>query len=164
MYAMEATFDGGVREVRGIRVGGAGATLWRLDDNTGLRVKLAAATMALPHVTDSQEAKAWGAHLAMRILLKSQGSDRRVRINGDNLAIVCHCAAPGRLHRPGAQAVSEPALSRILACGWRVAWQAVRRRLNVATEDEATEGVFWARRIRGEDAPRRQWRVRWFEC
>ena len=71
-YAVEATFDGGAREVRGVRAGGAGATMWRLDDNTGMRVRSAAATMALPHVTDSQEAEAWGAHLAMRLLLETE--------------------------------------------------------------------------------------------
>ena len=113
------------------------------------------ATMALPHVTDSQEAEAWGAHLAMRLLLGRPSNDRRARVSGDNLASVCHCAAQGRLHRPRTQTVSELALSHLSACGWR--------RLNMAADAEAIEGVFWARRIRDSDAPRRQWRVRCFE-
>ena len=127
-----------------------------------MRARLAATTMGLPQVTNSQEAEAWGANLAMGLLLESPGSDGRVRISGDNLAIARHCAAQGRLHKPSTQAVLEPALSCMFACGWRIAWQAVRRRLNMAADAEATEGVFWARRLRDGSNPHRRWRVRWF--
>ena len=35
IFGLEATFDGGVRELFGARVGGAGAVLWGLDDRSG---------------------------------------------------------------------------------------------------------------------------------
>ena len=63
-YSLEATFDGGVREVRGARVGGVGAVLWGLDSGSGLRTRVAAASMALPLVADSQVVEAWGCTLS----------------------------------------------------------------------------------------------------
>ena len=145
IFGLEATFDGGVRKLHGSRVGGAGAVLWGLDGRSGLLRCLALASMALPEVGDSQVAEAWGAHL-VPLLLRGQGlgGERRVRISGDNLAVVRHCAAQGRLRRPCAQAVLEPALARVAAGGWRVSWQAIRRRSNMAADGEATARVFWA--------------------
>ena len=87
-FAADATFDGGVRVVRGLRVGGAGATLWRLCMRTGLMQLVAAACMALPGVEGSQVADAWGAHLAMTLVLRLRCVARRVRIFGDNLGVV----------------------------------------------------------------------------
>ena len=104
--------------------------------------------MALPNVGDSQVAEAWGAHL-VSLLLRHHGLDgeRRVWISGDNLAVVRHCAAQGRLRKPCAQAVLEPVFGRLAAGGWRVSWQAIRRRSNMAADGEATAGVFWAARF-----------------
>ena len=160
-FGLEATFDGGVREIHGLRVGGAGAVLWGLDARSGLRRRLASATMALPEVSDSQVAEAWGAHLAALLLRGCQEGVRRVRISGDNLSVVRHCAAQGRLHRPCAQTVLEPVLARLAAGGWCVTWQAIRRRSNMAADGEATGGVFWAARLRGSGVLERRWRVRW---
>ena len=121
-YGLEATFDGGVRDIHGARVGGAGAVLWGVDPRDGLLRRVASASMALPEVTDSQVAEAWGAHLVVLLLHERPDGERRVRISGDNLAVVRHCAAQGRLHSPCAQAVLEPALARLAAEGWRVSW------------------------------------------
>ena len=161
-YGMEATLDGGIREVRGLRVGGVGAVLWCMDTRSGLRRRVGAATMALPWVADSQVAEAWGEHLAMLLLMERSDGDRRIRICGDSLAVVWHCAAQGRLHRPCAQAILEPVLARLATGGWRVTWQAIRRRLNMVADAEATEGIFGARQIRDEGGAARCWRVRWF--
>ena len=160
-FGLEATFDGGVREIHGLRVGGAGAVLWGLDARSGLLRRLASASMALPEVTDSQVAEARGAHLAALLLRGCPDGERRVRISGDNLSVVRHCAAQGRLHRPCAQAVLEPVLARLAAGGWCVSWQAIRRRSNMAADSEATGGVFWAARLRGSGVLERRWRVRW---
>ena len=84
VFGLEATFDGGVREIHGVRVGGAGAVLWGLDAQSGLLRRLASASMALPEVTDSQVAEAWGARLATLLLRERPDGERRVRISGDN--------------------------------------------------------------------------------
>ena len=160
-FGIEATFDGGVRDVQGTRVGGAGAVLWGVDPRDGLLTRVASASMALPEVTDSQVAEAWGVHLVALLLRERPDGERRVRISGDNLAIVRHCAAQGRLHRPCTQAVLEPVLARLASEGWRVSWQAVRRRSNMAADAEATGGVFWAAGLHRSGALRRRWRVRW---
>ena len=140
-YAADVTFHGGVCMVRGLRVGGAGATLWRPCGRTGTMRQVAAAAMALHGVADSQVAEAWGAHLAMALVLQLGDGVRRVRIFGDNLGVVRFCAAQGRLHRACAQAVLEPRLTQLALAGWQVSWRAVRRRLNMAADAEATEGI-----------------------
>ena len=157
-------FDGGVRELFGARVGGAGAVLWGLDGRSGLLRRLASASMALPDVGDSQVAEAWGAHL-VSLLLREHGlrGERRVRISGDNLAVVRHCAAQGRLRRPCAQAALGPVLARLAAGGWQVTWQAIRLRSNMAADGEATAGVFWAARLRRGGLLERRVRIRWGE-
>ena len=83
----------------------------------GLLRRVASASMALPEVADSQVAEAWGAHVAVMLLRERPDAVRRVRISGDNLAVVRHCAAQGRLHKPCAQAVLEPVLARLAAGG-----------------------------------------------
>ena len=135
--------------------------LWGLDARNGLLRRVASASMALPEVSDSQVAEAWGAHLAALLLRERPDGERRVRISGDNLAVVRHCASQGRLRRPCAQAVLEPVLARLASGGWRVSWQAVRRRSNMAADAEATDGVFWAARLRRDGVLARRWRVRW---
>jgi hypothetical protein len=160
-YAADATFDGGVRVVRGLRVGGAGATLWRLCTRAGLMQLVAAACMALPGVEDSQVAEAWGAHLAMTLVLRLRCEARRVRIFGDNLGVVRFCGAQGRLHRTCAQSILEPGLTQLALAGWQVSWGAVRRRLNMAADAEATEGIFCARRLLDEGGVAPRMRVRW---
>ena len=160
-FGMEATLDSGVREVRGVRVGGAGAVLWRLDARSGLRRRVAVAAMSMPEVVDSQVAEAWGAHLVALMLRECPDGGRRVRISGDNLAVVRHCAAQGRLRRPCAQAILEPVLAGLATGGWSVAWQAIRRRSNMAADALATEGVFWAARLRAGGVFSRLLRVSW---
>ena len=100
--------------------------------------------------------------MAMLLLMERPNDDRRVRICGGNFAVVRHCAAQGRLHKPCKQAVLEPALARLATGGWRVTWQAIRRRSNMAADAEATEGVYWARQIRDVGGAAQCWRVRWF--
>ena len=91
--------------------------LWGLDAQSGLLRRVASASMALPEVTESQVAEAWGAHLAALMLRERPDGERRVRISGDNLLVVRRCAAQGRLHRPCSQAVLEPVLARLVAGG-----------------------------------------------
>eukprot|EP00969_Alexandrium_andersonii_P056822 2505627-Alexandrium_andersonii.AAC.1 len=54
-----ATFDGGTRVVGTGRAAGAGAALL-----------LDCATVALPSIPHAQEAEAWGARLALHLLLR----------------------------------------------------------------------------------------------
>ena len=102
-----------------------------------------------------------GSRLAMGLLLACGTEHRRVRASGDNLAVVRYCAAQGRLRRPAMQAVVEPGLAALSRGGWDVAWQAVRRRLNVAADAAATEAVQWAGRLREGGATEPRVRVRW---
>ena len=64
-----------------------------MDARSGVRARVAAATMALPVVTDSQVAEAWGVHLAMLLLMERPNDDKRVRICGDSLVVARHCAS-----------------------------------------------------------------------
>ena len=77
----------------------------------------------------------------MELLCSCPDPRRSARISCGNLAIVRHCASQGRLRRPAAQAVLEPALARMSTRGWRSTWQAIRRRLNVASDAAATEAL-----------------------
>ena len=83
--------------------------------------------MALPSVRDSQVAEAWGAHLAMALVLRLRHGGRRVRIFGDNLGVVMFFflrsagsppsgVCPGG---PGARAHSAGlgGVAGVLACG-----------------------------------------------
>ena len=124
--------------------------------------QVAAARMALGGVEDSQVAEAWGAHLAMSLVFRLRRVVRRVRILGDNLGVVRFCGAQGRLCRTCAQSILEPGLTQLALAGWQVSWGAVRRRLNMAADAEATEGIFWARRLRDEGGVAPRTRVRWF--
>ena len=118
--------------------------------------------MALPGTSCSQTAEAWGCRLAIDLLRACRATCRQVRVSGDNLAVVRFCAAQGRLRRPDMQAVIEPGLMRLCSEAWRVTWQAVRRRLNMAADSAATEAVFWAGRLRSTGDEGRRTRVRWF--
>ena len=40
-------------------------------------------------------------------------------------------------------------------------WSAVRRRLNMAVDAEATEGIYWARRLRDEGCVDPRTSTRW---
>ena len=79
----------------------------------------------------------------------------------DNLAVIRYCAAQGRLRRPAMQAVVEPGLAALERGGWHVAWQAVRRRLNMAADSAAAEAVQWAGSLRAEGVTAPRVRVRW---
>ena len=87
--------------------------------------------VALPDEHRSPVAEAWGANAALQLLLR--GPDmwpRTARVVGDNLAAVRYCAAQGRLHSPDIQGVLDSVLGRVLLGGWRLTWEAVRRRWN----------------------------------
>ena len=86
----------------------------------------------------------------MALVQRLRHGVRRVGIFGDNLGVVKFCAAQGCLHRAYAQAVLEPRLTQLALAGWQVSWRAVRRRLNMAADAEATEGIQWALWLRGE--------------
>merc|ERR1711884_670952 len=65
------------------------------------------------------------------------------------------------MRRPAMQSVIEPGLMALGVGGWALAWQAVRRRLNMAADAAATEAVQWAGRLRADGATDPQVRVRW---
>ena len=116
----------------------------------GGREVLARTTVALPDVQHAQEAEAWGCCVALELLEAANPEIRRARVAGDNLAVVRYCAAEGRLRRPAMQCLLGGPLARLATGGWAVDWLAVRRRLNRAADELATEGVFRAAALAAE--------------
>ncbi len=124
--------------MRGLRVGGAGATLWQLCERAGIMRRVATACVA----SRASWARRWrrlGGLISPWCLFYGSGM----------LSAACaflvtiwvwsgFCGAQGRLRRACAQAVLEPQLA---LAGWQVSWSAVRRRLNMAADAEATEGI-----------------------
>jgi len=157
----EVAFDGGVREVRGHRVAGAGAILWSIEPSTGIAALVAEAIVALPSVRCSQTAEAWGARAALDLLRQTSATRRCARVCGDNLAVVRFGAAHGRLRRPEVQCILEPALTAMCTAGWLLDWHAVRRRLNIAADTAATSALFWAARLADDGVQQRRVRVTW---
>ena len=139
LWPLEATFDGGSRHVGGRLVAGAGATLWRhrLD---GPPVRVASAVAAVPRGATAQVAEALGCRLALGLLLRAGPGARAARVVGDSTGIVRYCAGTARLRRPEMQAHLDVSLASLAEAGWRLSWQAVRRRLNEAADGLATEG------------------------
>ena len=59
------------------------------------------------------------------------------------------------------QAQLELSLGNVLAQGWSLAWQAVRRRLNTSADSLATAGVQWAARLADAGQYNTQTQVSW---
>ena len=53
-------------------------------------------------------------------------------------------------------------LARAIEAGWHLTWKAVRRRLNKAADEVATEGVRWAHDLLKQGHKQPQVRVQWF--
>ena len=53
---------------------------------------------------------------------------------GDNTGVVRYGADTGRLRQPEMQAHLDGPLADAAEAGWRLTWQAVRRRLNAAAD------------------------------
>ena len=80
---------------------------------------------------------------------------------GDNLAVIRYCAGAARLKRVNMQAHLEPNLAAVLARGWQLTWQAVRRRLNQAADTFATAGTRWARALQDQSIQEIRARTTW---
>ena len=160
-WPFEAMFDGGARMVGDTWAAGAGATLWAYHLLGGPPTCIARAAVALPWDASAQVAEAVGCRTALALLAELRPRTRAARVVGDNLAVVRYCAGSARLRRPELQAHLEVGLGEVLAGGWRLRWQAVRRRLNTAADGLATEGLQWAAQLRrrGDAALRLQ--VEW---
>ena len=137
------TFDGGARPVRGRQVAAGAAVLWGHTDQGEWQPRLTRTT-ALPFLADSQIAEAWGARMALELLLGAPEGTRDVRICGDNLGIVRYCAGTGRAGRPEIHDILDAALRRAACLGWRIDWEAVRRRHNTGSDRAATAGCLLA--------------------
>ena len=59
------------------------------------------------------------------------------------------------------QAHLELSLGNVLAQGWPLTWQAVRRRLNTAADTLATAGVQWAARLADAGQYATQTQIQW---
>ena len=127
---------------------GAGATLWRYDASDTAPTHIASIVIALPDVDDSQVAEATGCRAALAARVNVTTDVRAARVVGGNLAVVRYGAGTGRFQRSLLQAHMELALGPLAQRGWRLQWQAIRRRLNKAADRLATLGVFWAEGLR----------------
>ena len=71
-------------------------------------------------------------------------SPAAARVTGDNLAAVRYGAGHARYRRLPLQAQMEEGLRPLALAGWRLTWQAVRRRYNQAADFLAGVGQRWA--------------------
>ena len=151
----EVTFDGGARAVGGRRVAGAGAILWGPAAADGARQPVARAVAALPAVSHTPEAEAWGCRIALELLAAAQPAIRHARVVGDCINVVRYGAGESRMRRQAVQSLLEGPLGQLVSAGWRLDWLVVRRQLNEAAHEAATEGVARAaaRAAQGADAP-----------
>ena len=106
----------------------------------GAAVCIATAVAAIPRGATAQVAEALGGRLALSMLLQTAPDVRAARIIGDNTGVVRYGAGTARLRRPGMQAHLDAPLEDAAEAGWRLYWQAVRRRLNSAADRLAGEG------------------------
>ena len=162
-WPYEATFDGGARLIRGTRVAGAGATLWRHDVHGGPPSCIARAQVAIPWDAGAQVAEAFGCCAALSLLEHVDTDPRSARIVGDNLGVIRYCAGTARLRRATMQAQLERSVGNVLARGWSLTWQAVRRRLNTAADVLATSGVRWAAQLADAGQYAVQTHVQWHD-
>ena len=144
-WPYEITFDGGARSLDETEVAGAGAILWEHDTQGGCPRQIASTVIAIPWKAGAQAAEAAGCCAGLRLLQTLRPAHRAARVVGDNLGVIRYGAGTARLRRLQMQAQLEAALATTLSQGWRLSWQAVRRRLNHAADALATEGVLWAR-------------------
>ena len=92
----------------------------------------------MPH---AQVAEAWGAKLALLLLLRTKATLRQARIIGDNLNVVRYGAERGAVRNPDIHGPMADALASAAEQGWALRWRAVRRRLNKAADEVATAAV-----------------------
>ena len=104
--------------------------------------------MALPGVDNAQVAEAVGCRSVLALLSGLRPMQRTVRIVGDNLSVIRYGVGTARLRRLHLQAHLEQGLGDALMSGWKLTWQAVRRRLNTAADYWATQGVYLAAHLR----------------
>ena len=154
-WPFEVTFDGGARSIADrAKVAGAGAILWRHSPTGGPPTRLASCIVAVPGSDSAQMGETTGCRAGLGLLQALHTHAHAARIVGDNLAAVRYGAGTGRYRRLHLCAQMDQGLRPLVAGGWRLTWQAVRRRLNKAADALATLGVFWADRLRqnGHDA------------
>ena len=125
-----------------------GATLWAHDHAGRGPRRITHTVVAIPWDAGAQVAEAIGCRAALYLLLDLPTANKSARIVGDNLAVVRFGAGTARLRRVAMQAQVERGLNAVLGQGWRLAWQAVRRRLNGDADCFATQGVMLAARLR----------------
>ena len=82
--------------------------------------------------------------MALELLLNAPEGSRDVRICGDNLGVVRYCAGTGRAGRPEIHDILDAPLRRAACMGWRIDWEAVRRRHNTGSVRAATAGCILA--------------------
>ena len=148
-FLWEVTFDGGAREVDGVRVAGAGAALWGQEDDQGRRQVVATARAALPGEEHAQVAEAWGGRLALQLLRTRASGHGRPQAVGDNLAVVRYGAAEGMLTKATLCMVLGPEIARCAEVGILPDWCAVRRRHKGSADAIATLALHEARRMHG---------------
>ena len=149
MWPYEVTFDGGARSfLDRDKVAGAGATLWRHDPVGGPPSRIASTIVAIPCSDSAQVGETSGCRAGLGLLDCLSDTETSARIVGDNLAAVRYGAGTGRYRRLHLCAQMDQGLRPLAAKGWRLAWQAVRRRLNKAADTLATLGVYWADRLK----------------
>ena len=150
LWPFELTFDGGARRLGGRpKVAGGGAILWRFPPTGEAPLPCASLVLALPSCDDSMLGEAHAGCQGLSLLLSPvlPAGPRSARVVGDNLPVVRFGAASGRLRRVPQHAPLAETLGAVLAAGWQLTWNGVRRRYNEGADSLATLGALWADRL-----------------
>ena len=127
------TFDGALARNGDLWCAGAAAVARGPRQTSGRRVVLAAWSVALPDVDTASPAEAWGARLAIDLLLTVR---QRVThhgppaIGGDNGPIVRLCLGTGRTASPSTNAIVADSLNRLASEGLMPRWIIIPRTCN----------------------------------
>ena len=94
------------------------------------RLWLLSASVAPPGGASVPEAEAWGARLAMALLMRAPLGTGGAAIAGDNPLIIRHCAGCARVSSPSVAPLLEAPLGLLASAGRVPLWTIIRRSQN----------------------------------
>ena len=118
----------------GPRAVGAGAALWGIPDERGVRPCVAQLTLSAPNLSCSMMAEAVGLRAAIALATHVLRRPAHIGIVGDNLPVLRLAAANGRVRTPGIWETLEAPLLHVSFNGWKYLWTVVRRAYNTTAD------------------------------
>ena len=153
LWPFEVFFDGATKRGPAGRAAGAAAILWRVN-TAGAPICVGRMFVAIPGLDSAPAAESQGARAAVRMLTRvfevpndiGQGGPfvRHARICGDCPQTVRYANAQARMRVVSIRDPLDQALEAARHQGWRLMWQAIRRRQNGVAHGAATAAALWA--------------------